>query len=54
MINTCHKTRMAENEEGQDRKRTQTSLLAIPASVPMAPIFCKGEQGSKQDSPVCD
>lgn len=41
MVNICHKIRMAEKEQGQDRKRTKTSLLAIPASVPMAPFFCK-------------
>lgn len=38
MINICHKTRLAENQAGQDRKRTKTFPLAIPASVPRAPI----------------
>lgn len=41
MINICQKIKMAEKEEGQDRKRTKTLLLAIPALVPMTPIFCK-------------
>ena len=29
MIDACHKNRMAENEEGQDRNKTKTFLLVI-------------------------
>lgn len=42
MINACHKNRMAENEEGQDRNRTKTRLLVILASAPMHQFLKEG------------